>query len=196
LPGGDALTLVRGTNVPMVLVSPEETERDTAREARLAGFLPVPFQPAEVLACLGVSTRTKRVVLLADDSDLVHRHSGPILEEAGYDVALAYDGEQALAMLPDVRPDLVITDVEMPGKDGYQVCAAIKQGAETAHLPVIICSSLGEAADLEKGFDCGADDYLVKPVVPEDLTSRVRALLAGVELAGRERVLVVDDSPA
>src|SRR5262249_25685866 len=85
-PGGDALALVRGTSVPMVLVSPEETERDAAREARLAGFLTVPFQPSEVLACLGVSTRTKRVVLLADDSDLVHRHSGPILEEAGYEV--------------------------------------------------------------------------------------------------------------
>jgi DNA-binding response OmpR family regulator len=196
LPGGDALALSLGGDVPLVLVSAEEADREAAHGARLAGFLQVPFASGEVLASLGVSTRTKRVVLLADDSELVHRHTTPILEEAGYEVAHAYDGEQALALLPELRPDLVITDVEMPGKDGYQVCAAIKGNEATQHLPVIICSSLGEATDLERGFDVGADDYLVKPVVPEELVSRARTLLAGVELAGRERVLVVDDSPA
>ncbi|MGN6103570.1 MAG: adenylate/guanylate cyclase domain-containing protein, partial [Kofleriaceae bacterium] len=66
----------------------------------------------------------------------------------------------------------------------------------TTHLPVLICSSLGEAADLERGFDAGADDYLVKPVVPEELSTRVRALVQGSLPASRERVLVVDDSPA
>jgi len=196
LPGGDAIALALAGDVPMVLVSADDADRQAAHGAHLAGFLLVPFAPAEVLASLGVSTRTKRVVLLADDSALVHRHTTPILEEAGYEVVHAYDGAQALALLPQVRPDLVITDVEMPGKDGYEVCAAIKASEATQHVPVVICSSLGEAADLERGFDVGADDYLVKPVVPEDLLSRVRALLAGVELAGRERVLVVDDSPA
>ena len=196
LQGGDALALALAGDVPLVLVSADEEDRDAAHAARLAGFLRVPFAPSEVLASLGVSTRTKRVVLLADDSDLVHRHTTPILEDAGYEVVHAYDGDQALALLPEVRPDLVITDVEMPGKDGYEVCAAIKRHEGTQHLPVIICSSLGEATDLERGFDVGADDYLVKPVVPEELVSRARALLAGIELAGRERVLVVDDSPA
>jgi class 3 adenylate cyclase/CheY-like chemotaxis protein len=60
----------------------------------------------------------------------------------------------------------------------------------------LICSSLGEAADLERGFDAGADDYLVKPVIPEELTTRVRALVIGSMPASRERILVVDDSPA
>ena len=197
LPGGDALGMREAHGpVPVVLVSPDERDRDAARAARLAGFLRVPFQPGEVLGALGVSTREQRVVLLADDSDLVHRHTTPILEEAGYTVVHAYDGDQALAMLDETRPDLVITDVEMPGRDGYHVCAEVKGAAETSHLPVMICSSLGEAADLERGFDVGADDYLVKPVVAEDLLSRVRDLLAEVTLSGRERLLVVDDSPA
>jgi DNA-binding response OmpR family regulator len=197
LPGGDALDVRDAADgVPLVLVSPDERDRDAARAARLAGFLHVPFQPGEVLRALGVSTRDKRVVLLADDSDLVHRHTAPILEEAGYTVVHAYDGDQALALLDDARPDLVITDVEMPGKDGYQVCAAIKGEPDTSHLPVIICSSLGEATDLERGFDVGADDYIVKPVIPEEMLSRVRDLLAEVDLSGRERLLVVDDSPA
>ncbi len=197
LPGGDPLERRDvGGDVPVVLVSGDERDREAARAARLAGFLRVPFQPSEVLRALGVSTRDARVVLLADDSDLVHRHTTPILEEAGYTVVHAYDGDQALAMLDEARPDLVVTDVEMPGRDGYQVCAEIKGTPDTSHLPVMICSSLGEAADLERGFDVGADDYLVKPVVAEDLISRVRDLLAEVSLSGRERLLVVDDSPA
>jgi len=197
LPGGDALDLSSELEgVPTVLVSPDERDRDAARAARLAGFIHAPFSPAEVIGALGVSTREQRLILLADDSELVHRHTTPILEEAGYEIVHAFDGKQALGMLDDVRPDLVITDVEMPEQDGYQVCAAIKDEPDTAHIPVIICSSLGEAADLERGFDVGADDYIVKPIVPEEILSRVRDLLAELALSGRERVLVVDDSPA
>ena len=194
LPGGDALSL--RTTVPTILVSADARDREPARAAQLSGFLSVPFTPDDVLGALGVSTRDRQRVLLADDSDLVHRHMRPILEEAGYEVVSVMDGAEALRHLPDVRPDLVITDVEMPHADGYTLCHAIKNTPETAHLPVVICSSLGEAADLERGFDAGADDYLVKPVVEEDLLSRVRGLLAEVALGGREKVLVVDDSPA
>ncbi len=197
LPGGDPLAGgFADAHIPIVLVSPDALDREAARAARLAGFLGVPFEPRQVLEALGVSTRDQRLVLLADDSDLVHRHTTPFLEEAGYEVVHAHDGEQALVLIGERRPDLVITDVEMPGRDGYQVCHAVKQSPETSHLPVIICSSLGETADLERGFDAGADDYLVKPVVPEDLLTRVRDLLAEATLAGRERILVVDDSPA
>lgn len=195
LPGGDATTGER-LDLPTILVSTDPADREAARAARLAGFLEVPFQRDDVLAALGVSTRVQRVVLLADDSELVHKHVTPILEETGYEVVHAFDGDQAVALAEIEHPDLVITDVEMPGKDGYAVCRELKTSPRTSHLPVMICSSLGEATDLERGFDAGADDYLVKPVVAEDLLSRVRDLLAEVSLGGRERVLVVDDSPA
>jgi adenylate cyclase len=81
------------------------------------------------------------------------------------------------------------------------VCKTIKErcaGGQLQPTPVIICSALGEAADLERGFDAGADDYLVKPAAPDDLTSRIRSLLStfGLDPGQRERILVVDDSPA
>jgi CheY-like chemotaxis protein/class 3 adenylate cyclase len=111
-------------------------------------------------------------------------------------VVSAADGEEGLARAAARRPDVVITDVEMPVLDGYGLCKRLKGEPSTAHVPVLICSALGEAHDLERGFDAGADDYLVKPVLPEELTTRLRQLLAGVTPASRERILVVDDSPA
>jgi len=177
----------------LVLASPDDGDRALARETG-CGFLRVPFDGAELQHALGVVTRERRLVLLADDSALIHRHTVPILEEANYEVVSARDGDEALALHAARHPDLVITDVEMPGKDGYTVCKTLKE--RDPHLPVIICSALGEAHDLERGFDAGADDYLVKPAAPEELLSRVRALFAGLEPGAREKVVVVDDSPA
>ncbi|MFO0566224.1 MAG: response regulator [Polyangiaceae bacterium] len=167
--------------------------------AQRAGFfraLTIPFQTQELLATIEDSARGRLVVLLADDSDLIHRHTVPILTSAGYDVREAWDGEQALGMLRERKPDLLLTDVEMPKMDGYTLCRSVKTDDTLTDVPVVICSSLGEAADLERGFDAGADDYLVKPVVPEELVSRLHALLATRMVSARESVLVVDDSAA
>jgi adenylate cyclase len=183
-----------GTAIVVLGVAPRD--RDLARLHAADGFLLVPFSDAEVLDVIGASAGDVPVILLVDDSPLIHRHTVPILEDAGYEVLAAHDGAEGLALVQSRRVDLVITDVEMPAMDGYALCKAIKSDAATAHLPVLISSTLGEAADLERGFDAGADDYLVKPVLPEELQTRVRGLIAGKLPASRERILVVDDSPA
>ncbi|HET7502960.1 MAG TPA: response regulator [Kofleriaceae bacterium] len=182
--------------IAAIVVGLSPADRRIARDVAADGFLLVPFSDADVLDVLGATTRAKKLILLADDSPLIHRHTVPILEDEGYEVRSAADGAEAVALARAEVPDLVITDVEMPALDGYAVCKALKSDPATAHVPVLICSSLGEAADLERGFDAGADDYLVKPVIPEELSTRVRALVQGSLPASRERVLVVDDSPA
>ena len=78
---------------------------------------------------LGATTRAKKLILLADDSPLIHRHTVPILEDDGYEVRSAHDGEEAIALARALAPDLVITDVEMPKLDGYGVCKALKDDA-------------------------------------------------------------------
>jgi adenylate cyclase len=191
-----ALRARAGAPIAAIVVGITADDRAVARDVGADGFLQVPFSDVEVLDVIGATTRARKLVLLADDSPMIHRHTTPILEDDGYEVIAAEDGVAALELVKSRRPDLVITDVEMPRLDGYGVCKAIKSDPETAHLPVLICSSLGEAADLERGFDAGADDYLVKPVIPEELTTRVRALVIGSVPASRETVLVVDDSPA
>ncbi|HEU0034375.1 MAG TPA: response regulator [Kofleriaceae bacterium] len=194
----ETVELLRGRSEPIaiVVVGVTTADRGLARDVEADGYLQVPFSDAQVLDVLGATTRAKRLILLADDSPMIHRHTVPILEDDGYEVRSAYDGVEALVLARAHQPDLVITDVEMPKLDGYGVCKALKSDPATAHLPVLICSSLGEATDLERGFDAGADDYLVKPVLPEELSTRVRALVQGTLPGARERVLVVDDSPA
>ncbi|TMQ02365.1 MAG: response regulator [Deltaproteobacteria bacterium] len=193
-----AIALLRAAAAPIaaVVVGLAPTDRRLAQDALADGFLLAPFSDAELLDVLGATTRARKLVLLADDSPLIHRHTVPILEDEGYEVRSAMDGAEAIELARALGPDLVITDVEMPEVDGYGVCKALKSDPATAHVPVLICSSLGEAADLERGFDAGADDYLVKPVLPEELSTRVRALVLGSLPASRERILVVDDSPA
>jgi adenylate cyclase len=193
--GIEALTKLRADNRALVLVSPDDRDGVSARAAG-AGFLRVPFTAAELLDVAQAVSRKRKLILLADDSALIHKHTTPILEEAGYDVVSAFDGRQALELVDERHPDLVITDVEMPLLDGYGVCKALKE--RPMGLPVVICSALGEVQDLERGFDAGADDYLVKPAVPDELVSRIRTLLStsGLEPGRRERVLVADDSPA
>ncbi len=181
---------------PTIVYGMREDDARAARTARADGFLRVPFTAAEVLDVLGVTTRDKRMILLADDSDFIHKHTVPILEDAGYEVVSAMDGAEAIVIARARKPDLIITDIEMPKMDGYEVCKTIKEDPLFGGVPVVICSSRGEAADMERGFDVGADDYLTKPVVPEELVSRLRNLFAGIELSGREKIVVVDDSPA
>lgn len=193
----DAVSRLRAQpGCAVIVVGLAASDRRLAHDVDADGFVLAPFRDADVLDALGATTRAKKLILLADDSPLIHRHTVPILEDEGYEVRSARDGAEAIELARAIAPDLVITDVEMPRVDGYGVCKALKADPALARVPVMICSSLGEAADLERGFDAGADDYLVKPVVPEELSTRVRALVQGSLPASRERVLVVDDSPA
>ena len=182
--------------IATIVIGLEPRDRDAARDVHADGFLQIPFADREVLDALGATTRARKVILLIDDSPMIHRHTAPILDEAGYEVVSAMDGREALAQARQRPPDLVITDIEMPVMDGFALCSAIKHDPVLSHTPVLICSSLGEAQDLERGFDSGADDYLIKPVIPEELLTRVRQLLSGTMPSSRERILVVDDSPA
>ncbi|MEO7096220.1 MAG: response regulator [Polyangiales bacterium] len=179
-----------------IVVSLDELSRTRARDDGFEASLGIPFQIEELLATIERQARGRPRVLLVDDSEIVRRHTGAILTEAGYDVTLAFDGEEGLAKCRSERPDLVISDVEMPRRDGFSLCTAIKSDPTLERLPVILCTSLGEASDLEKGFDAGADDYLVKPVIAEELVSRLQAILAQTMPSVRERILVVDDSAA
>ena len=97
-----------------------------------------------------------------------------VLEVDGYAVTVAADGDEALHLLRSEPVDLLILDVMMPGKDGFEVCRTVRR---ESGLPILMLTARDEATDKVTGLDCGADDYVVKPFNPDELMARVRALL-------------------
>ncbi len=188
-----SLRLGRSDPPALVFLGLDEDHRRQARSLSGAVYQEIPYALSDLEEMLGRLTRQAPVILLVDDSRLVHEHTGGILRDAGYDVLEAFDGKEGLALVRSEHPDLVITDIQMPELDGYGLCRAIKEDPRTEDIPVLICSALGETPDLEAGFEAGADDYLVKPADPVDLLGRIQALLGRIR-AARERILVVDDS--
>ena len=119
-----------------------------------------------------------RTVLVADDDEDILQLVSFRLERAGYTVVTAADGQQALAAAREHRPDLAVLDVMMPGLNGYEVTRQLRADEATATIPVILLTARVQEADVSRGFEAGADDYLRKPFSPQELRSRVQAILA------------------
>lgn len=112
-----------------------------------------------------------------DVADLI----GFNLERAGYEVILAHDGLTGQDAALRERPDLVILDLMLPGKDGYSVFKELRRDSRTAHTPVLMLTARAQTEDRIKGLESGADDYLTKPFSPKELVLRVNAIMRRVE---------------
>jgi DNA-binding response OmpR family regulator len=117
-------------------------------------------------------------ILIVDDDRPSLKMTGFLLREEGYSVFTADNGHDALRMIDEKTPDLLILDVMMPGMDGWEVTRQLRR---TTNLPIIILSAKGETTDRVFGLDLGADDYLAKPFEPSELLARVRAVLRRAE---------------
>jgi len=115
-------------------------------------------------------------VLIVDDDLTARETLVAMLEGEHYDLQLAKDGTQALQMLEQIQPDLILLDVMMPGMDGYEVCRRIRSTPELAEVPIILLTALDDRASLVRGIESGADDFLSKPADRRELTARVRTI--------------------
>lgn len=113
-------------------------------------------------------------ILVVDDDPRLREFVRYVLDRAGFRVREAADGRAALAALAARLPDLVLLDVRMPELDGLEVCRALRRDHD---VPVIFLSTLGDEIDRVRGLDIGGDDYVTKPFLPNELVSRVRAVL-------------------
>ncbi|HVE14780.1 MAG TPA: response regulator transcription factor [Elusimicrobiota bacterium] len=123
-------------------------------------------------------------VLVVDDDRQIADTVKELLQSDGLDVALAKDADRALAALRGGGIDLVVLDVGLPGFSGIQLCQHLKRQADTASLPIILLTSLGQERDKVLGLDAGADDYVTKPFSALELRARVRALLRRSQAGG------------
>jgi CheY-like chemotaxis protein len=126
---------------------------------------------------MAVKTRTA-TVLVVDDDEGVRELIAFLLQRAGYRAVTATDGPEALRIFTDIRPDLVILDMVMPGLDGVSVCERIRADATTAALPVVMMSGRATKTEIASAFASGAVEYLDKPVHPGELVSLLRMLLS------------------
>ncbi|GAA4600465.1 CheY-like chemotaxis protein [Actinoplanes octamycinicus] len=120
---------------------------------------------------------TGRTILVVDDDENIRDLAAFKLEMAGYRTVTAADGCTALTLVTEVRPDLVVLDIAMPGLDGLSVCYRMHADPATADIPVIMLSGMATPTDIELAFVSGAEEYLAKPLNAADLVRRVGWLL-------------------
>ena len=116
-------------------------------------------------------------ILIADDEESLVEFIGRALKKQGYRVITAYDGDNALFLIGEELPDLVILDLMMPLMDGWEVCRRAKSDPATKDMPILMLTARSSADDAVQGLDLGADDYMRKPFSLDELLARVRVLL-------------------
>ncbi len=133
-----------------------------------------------------------RVLVVEDETALVEllRYN---LEQSGFRVSVAYDGEEALALVQEDVPDIVLLDWMLPLMSGIEVCRQLRRQTSTANLPIIMLTARGEEGDRVRGLDAGADDYVTKPFSPTELVARIRAVLRRIRPALADEALSYAD---
>lgn len=126
-------------------------------------------------------------ILVVDDDPHIRELVGHFMRLEGLDVVEAVDGLDALRVLADIKVDLVILDIMMPGMDGWELCRELR---EQADLPLLMLTAKGETSQIVKGFALGTDDYLVKPFDPMVLVARVKALLKRYRIMASQSVQI------
>ena len=125
----------------------------------------------------------KPYILVAEDEDALSTLLAYNLEKEGYDVGTAADGDDALMMIKERQPDLLVCDWMMPKVSGIEVCRRLRQQTTTRNLPIVMLTARSEETDRIRGLDTGADDYVVKPFSMVELMARIRAVLRRIRPA-------------
>ncbi|HVZ28910.1 MAG TPA: phosphate regulon transcriptional regulator PhoB [Asticcacaulis sp.] len=119
----------------------------------------------------------KPYIIIAEDEDALSTLLNYNLEKEGYEVGVATDGDEALVMIKERQPDLLVCDWMMPKVSGIEVCRRLRAQSNTRNLPIVMLTARSEESDRIRGLDTGADDYVVKPFSMVELMARIRAVL-------------------
>lgn len=117
------------------------------------------------------------LILVAEDEQEIRELIFFSLQFAGFEVITVPNGQEAVEKAVEVMPDLILLDVRMPKMDGFETCKVLKQQAQTKDIPVVFLSAKGQAEDIKKGYEVGAEAYFLKPFAPEELPQRLIKVL-------------------
>ena len=116
-------------------------------------------------------------ILVAEDERDIRDLVAFTLRFAGHEVVVATNGEEAVQTALQSNPDLVLMDVRMPRMTGYEACKVMKSNPDLKDIPVVFLTARGQESEIQQGLDAGAEEYLLKPFAPDQLTTRVKAIL-------------------
>lgn len=116
-------------------------------------------------------------ILIVDDEPNIVISLEFLMAQGGYEIEVARDGRQAMELLDRFAPDLVLLDVMLPHKDGFEICQLIRETPEWAHIKIVLLTAKGREVDITKGMALGADAYVTKPFATRDLLTKVRDML-------------------
>lgn len=125
-----------------------------------------------------------RHILIADDNEGIVDILKTYVAKEGFIPVIAYDGEETIQMFTQYSPHLILLDVMMPKKDGFEICREIRQ---SSNVPIIMITAKSEDADRIMGLDIGADDYIVKPFSPGEVMARIRAVLRRLDISDEDK---------
>ena len=146
-----------------------------------------------VRAGISKKTAAKPRVLIVEDEEPLAELLTYNLQSSGYETTVASDGEEALLMIDERQPDVVLLDWMLPKLAGIEVCRRIRAKSETQNLPIIMMTAKSEETDRIRGLDTGADDYVIKPFQIAELTARIRAVLRRIRPAlAEDKVHILD----
>jgi len=128
-------------------------------------------------------------ILVVDDDVALSEMISIMLRGEGFDIHLAQDGPEAITSLQSSNPDLILLDVMLPGMDGMDVCQKIR---ELSGIPIIMLTAKSDSADVVRGLEAGADDYVVKPFNPKELVARIRTRLRPAQETGLTEIAIAD----
>lgn len=127
----------------------------------------------------------KKIVIVEDEPDILEVLSYNLSRE-GFEVQTAADGNSGLALVLSEKPDMVLLDLMLPGKDGLEICQTLRANADFKSLPIIMITAKGEESDVVLGLGIGADDYIAKPFSPKELVARVKAVMRRSDISDEE----------
>jgi two-component system cell cycle response regulator len=125
-------------------------------------------------------------ILIAEDSATQAAEIQFLLENDGFEVVAAKNGEEALSLVEATKPGLIVSDVVMPVMDGYEFCRRVKTNPDTRQIPVVLLTTMADPEDIFRGLDCGADHYVLKPYNEQHLLSRIHSIAAELGLDKRK----------
>ena len=134
---------------------------------------------------------TKKIsILIVEDSPTQAEYLNYLLDQNGYLVSVAINGRQALDLLEHIDPDLIISDINMPEMNGYELCRNIKASAKNGDIPVILLTALSNPEDVLEGLECGADSFITKPFNTDYLLGHIQQILANWKFHKTDRVRI------